>query len=56
MRDGGIIIEYVRSCTAGALRISDCGPVWQLAMIAAFLVAAIVTLLILRLRAAVRAQ
>jgi hypothetical protein len=49
--DGGIIIEYLRSCTAGSLGMSDCGPVWQLGIIAAFLVAAIVTLVILRLRA-----
>lgn len=56
MGDKGIIIEYVRSCTGGALRISDCGPVWQLATMAAFLVLAIVTLLILRLRAGARAQ
>ena len=56
MGDRGIIIEYVRSCTAGALGISDCGPVWQLAIIAAVLMAAIVTLLVLRLRATVRAQ
>lgn len=56
MGDGGMIIEYVRSCTAGALRISDCGPVWQLAVIAAFLIAAIVALVVIRLRAAVRAQ
>ena len=56
MGDRGIIIEYVRSCTAGALGMSDCGPVWQLGTIASFLVLAIVTLIILRLRAAARAQ
>ena len=56
MGDKGIIIEYVRSCTAGPLGISDCGPVWQMSVIAAFLVAAIMTLLILRLRAAARSQ
>jgi len=44
-------MEYLRSCTVGSLRMSDCGPVWQLGIIAAFLVAAIVTLVILRLRA-----
>jgi hypothetical protein len=52
MGDGGIVIEYVRSCTAGALQMSDCGPVWQLGVIAGFLVLAIVTLVVLRLRAA----
>ena len=53
MGDRGIIVEYVRSCTAGALGMSDCGPVWQLGVIAGFLVLAIVTLVVLRLRAAV---
>jgi hypothetical protein len=56
MGDRGIIIEYVRSCTAGALGASDCGPVWQLGVIAAFLVIAIATLVILRLRAAAQAR
>ena len=56
MGEGGIIIEYVRLCTAGALRMSDCGPVWQLGVIAAFLVAAVVTLVVLRLRAAALAR
>ena len=56
MGEGGIIIEYVRSCAAGTLRMSDCGPVWQLGVIAAFLVVAVVTLVILRLRAAAPAR
>jgi hypothetical protein len=56
MGDRGIIIEYVRSCTAGALGMSDCGPVWQLGIIAAFLMAAIMMLVILRLRAAAAAR
>ena len=56
MGDRGFIIEYVRSCTAGALALTDCGPVWQLATIAALLLFAIATLVILRLRAAIRAQ
>jgi len=56
MGDRGFIIEYVRSCTAGALGLADCGPFWQFAVIAALLVIAISTLVILRLRAAIRAQ
>ena len=56
MGDRGIIVEYVRSCTAGALGLTDCGPVWQFATIAALLLFAIATLVILRLRAAIRAQ
>jgi hypothetical protein len=56
MGDRGIIIEYARSCASGTLGMSDCGPVWQLAAIASFLVLAIVTLVILRLRAAALAR
>jgi hypothetical protein len=51
MGDRGIVIEYVRSCTAGTLGMSDCQPVWQLGVIAAFLVIAVATLVVLRLRA-----
>jgi hypothetical protein len=56
MGDRGFIIEYMRSCAGGTLGISDCGPVWQLGLIAAFLVLALATLLILRLRAGAPAQ
>ncbi len=56
MGDRGIIVDYLRSCTSGALGMSDCGPVWQLGIIAACLAAAVVTLVILRLRAAARAK
>jgi len=54
--DRGIIIEYVRSCTAGSLGMSDCGPVWQLGVIAAFLVIAVTALVVLRLRAVALAR
>lgn len=56
MGDRGIIVEYVRSCTAGSLGMSDCGPVWQLTVIATFLVIAIAALVVLRLRAAALAR
>ena len=56
MGDRDIVIEYVRSCTAGALGMSDCGPVWQLGVIAAFLVIAVATLVALRLRAIAQAR
>jgi len=56
MGDRGIVIEYVRSCTAGSLGVSDCGPVWQLGVIAALLVIALVALVVLRLRAAAAAR
>ena len=56
MGHGEYIIEYVRSCTTGGLKISDCAPVWQFAAIAVVLVVAIVTLVVLRLRASTRAR
>ena len=56
MGDRDIVIEYVRSCTAGTLGMSDCGPVWQLGVIAAFLVIAVATLVALRLRAIAQAR
>jgi hypothetical protein len=42
------LISYVRSCANGALRIGDCGPVWQMGVIAALLVLLIVALAALR--------
>jgi hypothetical protein len=56
MGDRGIVIEYVRSCTAGTLGMSDCGPVWQLGIIATFLVIAVATLVVLRVRAFAQAR
>ena len=56
MGDRGIIIEFVSFCTAGGLSISDCGPVWQLSVIAALLVVAVTALVILRVRALVGAR
>ena len=44
------ILTYVQSCTSGKLGMSDCGPIWQMAVIAAFLLAAVATLLVLRFR------
>lgn len=51
MGDRGIIIEFVSACTGGGLGVSECGPVWQLSVIAAFLVVALAVLVILRVRA-----
>ena len=44
------LLTYVQSCTSGKLGISECGPIWQMAVIAVFLLVAVVTLLVLRLR------
>jgi hypothetical protein len=56
MGDRDIVIEFVKSCTAGTLGASDCGPVWQLGLIATFLVIAVATLVVLRLRALAQAR
>jgi hypothetical protein len=42
---------YLRGCLSGSFASSDCGPIWQLGVIAAFLLAAILALVVLRLRA-----
>lgn len=44
------VLMYIQSCTSGKLGVSDCGPIWQLGVIAALLLVAIVMLLVLRLR------
>jgi hypothetical protein len=48
----GILISYVESCTNGSLGMSECGPIWQLGVIAALLFAAIATLAVLQFRKA----
>jgi hypothetical protein len=50
------IMHYIQACTSGRLPFSECGPIWQLSVIAAFLVAAIATLLVLRMRPRARAE
>ncbi len=56
MNNTDFIVTYVKTCASGKLGVSDCGPVWQLSVIAALLLIAIVTLLVLRLRARVQPQ
>jgi hypothetical protein len=46
----GLVLAYVQSCTAGDLGMAECGPIWQLGVIAALLIVAIVTLALLQLR------
>jgi len=41
------ILSYVQSCIGGNVAFSDCGPVWQLGVIAALLVAAFMILILL---------
>ena len=44
----GFVASYVQACTGGQLPLSECGPVWQLGIIAALLVLAVLTLVALR--------
>ena len=46
----GLVMSYLHSCTSGALRMSDCGPIWQLGVIVVLLLGAIITLALLQLR------
>lgn len=47
MGDNHFIMSYVQACTAGNLAFSECGPVWQFAVIAVLLTLAITFLLFL---------
>ena len=50
MRDFDFVLRYVDSCASGALKLSECGPVWQLGVIALLLCAAVTVLVTLRVR------
>jgi len=47
MNNISLIWEYARACAAGSAGVSDCGPVWQLGALGAFLVLAVAALLFL---------
>ena len=49
-------MSYVQGCAAGTIAISECSLVWQLAVIAGLLLAAIAALAVLRMRSAVVSQ
>ena len=48
MTSKDVVLGYVSACTGGSLPLSECGPVWQLGIIAALLVAAVLSLVVLR--------
>ncbi len=50
MSSQSIVFAYLQSCTSGKLGLAECGPMWQLLVIAVLLLGAIVALLVLRLR------
>jgi len=45
------ILAYVQECSSGKIMLSECGPAWQIGIIAVLLVSAIAALLVLRIRA-----
>jgi len=56
MRDLNFILAYAQSCAGGKLPISDCGPAWQLLIIAVLLLLAISTLVVMRCRSGMQAS
>ena len=50
MSNQGVVLAYVVACVSGVLGTPECGPVWQLGLIAALLLVSIVTLAVLQLR------
>jgi hypothetical protein len=50
MGSQGLVLAYVQSCASGDLGMAECGPIWQLGIIAVLLVIAIVTLAVLQIR------
>jgi hypothetical protein len=51
MSGANFILNYVQACASGKLSMAECGPIWQMAVIAVFLLLALAVLLVLRLRA-----
>ena len=50
MGGGNYVVSYVQACAGGALPLSECGPAWQMGVIAVLLVASVMALIVLRLR------
>lgn len=50
MNHDNFVISYVHACSSNQLPIADCGPVWQLGIIATLLVMAVTTLAIMSFR------
>ena len=50
MNNENFVISYVQACSSNQLPVGDCGPVWQLGIIAVLLIMAISSLAILSFR------
>lgn len=44
------VLTYVQACSSGKLPLAECAPVWQLGVIAALLVCAVVLLVTMTMR------
>ncbi len=50
MNNENFVLHYVQACSSNQLPIGDCGPVWQLGIIAVLLIMAIGSLVVLSFR------
>ncbi len=50
MAGQNFVFAFMEACFSGKLTSGDCGPVWQIGVIALLLVMAVAALLVLRLR------
>jgi hypothetical protein len=48
MNSQHFVLSYIQHCSGGALIRTECGPMWQMLVIAALLLLAIATLILLR--------
>jgi hypothetical protein len=50
MNGNSFVWSYLQMCGTGKLPLSDCGPVWQIGIIAVILTSAIALLIVLRIQ------
>ncbi len=50
MAGQNFVFAYMEACFSGKLPFGDCGPVWQIGIIALLLVLSVAALFVLRLR------
>lgn len=53
MINDNFVFVYMQACGTGALPLAECGPVWQLGIIALLLVVSVTALLGFRMRKSV---
>ena len=50
-----VVVGYVKACASRTLPLSECGPVWQLGIMGVLLLLAVLGLVVLRVRARMKA-